>query len=46
MVSCVPDLTYLVSAETRSHDDVLLRFPWFAMKPDRRFLAGWNRVNR
>ncbi|WP_133058279.1 spore germination protein [Butyricicoccus porcorum] len=42
----VPYLTNLLSAETRSHDDVLLRFPWFAMKPDRRFLAGWNRVNR
>lgn len=39
----VPYLTNLLSAEKRSHTDVLLRFPWFAMKPSGRFLAGWNR---
>lgn len=42
----VPYLTNLLSGETRSHTDVVLRFPWFAMKPDHRFLAGWNGVHR
>lgn len=42
----IPYLTNVLSAEKRSGRDVVLRFPWFAMKPDRRFLAGWNRVRR
>lgn len=42
----IPYLTNILSAERHSSRDVLLRFPWFAMKPDRRFLAGWNGVRR
>lgn len=42
----IPYLTNIVSAQKHSGRDVLLRFPWFAMKPDRRFLAGWNGVRR
>ncbi|HBI64322.1 MAG TPA: spore germination protein [Clostridiales bacterium] len=39
----VPYLVNILSAEKHSHNDVVLRFPWFAMKPDRRFLAGGDR---
>ncbi len=42
----IPYLTNLLSAEKHSRRDVLLRYPWFAMKPRRRFLAGWNEVRR
>lgn len=42
----IPYLTNVLSAEKKSGRDVLLRFPWFAMKPDHRFLAGWNGVRR
>ena len=45
--SCgVPYLTNLLSGEARSRDDVVLRFPWFAMQPDHRFLAGRRGVRR
>lgn len=36
----VPYLTNLLARETYSGRDVFLRFPWFAMKPFDRFLAG------
>ena len=36
----IPYLTNLLAREKHSGRDVLLRFPWFAMKPSRRFLAG------
>lgn len=42
----IPYLTNMLSAEKKSGRDVLVRFPWFAMKPDHRFLAGWNGVQR
>lgn len=42
----VPYLTNILSAETHSHDDVIVRFPWYSMKPRHRFLAGWNGVKR
>lgn len=42
----IPYLTNVLSAEKHSGRDVLFRFPWFAMKPDKRFLAGWNGVHR
>ena len=38
----IPYLTNILSAEKHSHTDVLLRFPWYAMKPNHRFLAGRN----
>ena len=37
----IPYLTNLLAREKHSGRDVLLRFPWFAMKPANRFLAGW-----
>ncbi len=42
----IPYLTNVLSAEKKSGRDVLVRFPWFAMKPERRFLAGWRGVRR
>lgn len=42
----IPYLTNILAAEKHNGQDVLFRFPWFAMKPDRRFLAGWNGVRR
>ena len=42
----VPYLTNVLAAEKHSRRDVLLRFPWFAMKPEHRFLAGWRWVRR
>lgn len=42
----VPYLTNVLAAEKHSRRDVLLRFPWFAMKPEHRFLAGWRGVRR
>ncbi len=39
----VPYLTNLLAREKYSGRDVLLRFPWFAMKPFDRFLAGRQR---
>ena len=39
----IPYLTNLLAREKHSGRDVLLRFPWFAMKPAHRFLAGKNR---
>ena len=42
----IPYLTNILSAEKHSHDDVLLRFPWYAMKPRRRFLAGRTEEHR
>ncbi|MDO5547509.1 MAG: spore germination protein [Eubacteriales bacterium] len=39
----IPYLTNLIAREKHSGRDVLLRFPWFAMKPSHRFLAGWRR---
>lgn len=42
----IPYLTNVLSAEKHSGRDVIVRFPWFAMKPERRFLAGWNGVRR
>lgn len=42
----VPYLTNVLAAEKHSQRDVLLRFPWFAMKPTHRFLAGWRGVRR
>ncbi|MDO4174430.1 MAG: spore germination protein [Eubacteriales bacterium] len=42
----IPYLTNVLDAEKHSGRDVLFRFPWFAMKPDKRFLAGWNGVHR
>lgn len=42
----IPYLTNILSGEKHSGQDVLFRFPWFAMKPDKRFLAGWNGVRR
>lgn len=45
--SCgIPYLTNLLSAEKHSGRDVWVRFPWFAMQPSHRFLAGWNGVRR
>jgi spore germination protein KA len=38
----IPYLTNLIAGEKHSRRDVLLRFPWFAMKPSHRFLAGWR----
>lgn len=35
-------LTNLLASEKHGGRDVLLRFPWFAMKPSHRFLAGWR----
>ena len=42
----IPYLTNILAAEKHNGQDVLFRFPWFAMKPDKRFLAGWNEVRR
>lgn len=42
----IPYLTNLLSSEKHSGKDVLIRFPWFAMQPSHRFLAGWNGVRR
>lgn len=39
----IPYLTNLLAREKHSGRDVFLRFPWFAMKPAHRFLAGKNR---
>lgn len=36
----VPYLSNLLAREKHSGRDVLFRFPWFAMKPSHRFLAG------
>ncbi len=36
----VPYIRNLVTRDKQSGRDVLLRFPWFAMKPSHRFLAG------
>ena len=42
----IPYLTNILAGEKHNGQDVLFRFPWFAMKPDKRFLAGWNEVRR
>ena len=42
----IPYLTNILAGEKHNGQDVLFRFPWFAMKPDKRFLAGWNGVRR
>ena len=42
----IPYLTNILAGEKHNGQDMLFRFPWFAMKPDKRFLAGWNEVRR
>ena len=42
----IPYLTNILAGEKHNGQDVLFRFPWFAMKPDKRLLAGWNGVRR
>ena len=39
----VPYLTNIISVRADDLRDVYLRFPWFSMKRDKRFLAGKRR---